>query len=118
MNYTVEELTELELLLLRKREELQSIAASTSRAAEPVALDQTRVGRLSRMDALQGQAMAQESVRRQRIELQRVSLALARLRESDYGFCLSCGESISLQRLRVDPCATQCVDCASIRERT
>ena len=117
MDYTDEQLKELKFLLLRKRDELQSIAASTIQAAKPVVLDQTRVGRLSRMDALQGQAIAQESVRRQSIERQRVSLALARLRENDYGFCLSCGELIALQRLRVDPCATQCVDCASNRER-
>ena len=116
MDHTEEQLAEFKSLLLSRRIELQSIAASTAKAAKPVVLDQTRVGRLSRMDALQGQAMAQESVRRQRLELQRVALALGRLEANDYGFCLSCGELIAVERLRVDPCATQCVACASARE--
>lgn len=116
MEHTEEELAELEVLLHKRRAELDSIADTSAQAAETVELDQTRVGRLSRMDALQGQAMAQESERRRRLELQRLTAALARLAQDDYGYCLSCGELINLPRLRVDPCATQCVACASARE--
>ena len=116
MEHTTQELAELEALLHKRREELDSIADTSAQAAETVELDQSRVGRLSRMDALQRQAMAQESERRRRLELQRVASALSRLEEDDYGYCLSCGELISVPRLRVDPCATQCVACASARE--
>ena len=34
----------------------------------------------------------------------------------DYGYCLSCGETINENRLRVDPTATLCIDCANRAE--
>lgn len=85
-------------------------ANQESRAA--VELDQTRVGRLSRMDALQGQAMAQETERRRKRELQRIDAALARLETDEYGYCLTCGDEISVKRLELDPAVTVCIDCA------
>ena len=56
-------MTTLDLDQFKKRiqmmlRELGSLAASSQEAARPVELDQTRLGRLSRMDAMQGQAMA------------------------------------------------------------
>lgn len=77
-----------------------------------VELDQTRVGRLSRMDALQGQAMAQETERRRKLELQRIDAALDRLDTDEYGYCLKCGDEISVKRLELDPAVTVCIDCA------
>lgn len=76
-------------------------------------LDQTRVGRLSRMDALQGQAMAQETERRRKNELQRIEAALLRVESGDYGYCVTCGEEISAKRLALDPSTPLCIDCAS-----
>lgn len=116
MEHSEKQLAEFASLLVKRRDELQSIAESAAQAAKPVELDQSRVGRLSRMDALQGQAMAQASERRQRLELQRVAAALGRMQQDDYGYCLGCGELIVNERLRVDPCATQCIACASARE--
>jgi DnaK suppressor protein len=77
-----------------------------------VELDQSKVGRLSRMDALQGQAMSQEAQRRRTIELQKIQSALKRIEEDEYGYCVKCGEFIGLGRLRVDPAAPCCVKCA------
>jgi DnaK suppressor protein len=96
-----------------RREELVQRASMTKGARDPVELDQSRVGRLSRMDALQGQAMAQETERRRNIELQRIDAALARLDTDDYGYCLTCGEEISRKRIELDPAAAVCIDCAS-----
>lgn len=95
----------------RKAELVQREEASQDSRAT-VELDQTRVGRLSRMDALQGQAMAQETERRRRIELQRIDAALERLDRDEYGYCLTCGDEISVRRLELDPAATVCIDCA------
>lgn len=78
----------------------------------PVELDQSRVGRLSRMDALQQQAMAQATSRRAEIELQRIEQALARLRSGEYGYCAKCEEEIAAARLQVDPATLLCIDCA------
>ncbi|MEQ8332599.1 TraR/DksA family transcriptional regulator [Nisaea sp.] len=100
-------------LLLARRIELQAVMDSASGAAKPVELDQSRVGRLSRMDALQGQAMAKETERRRGMELQRIASALARIEDEDFGYCVSCGEEIPLKRLELDPAITTCITCAS-----
>lgn len=98
--------------LLTRRDELRSLSDTTAESRKPVELDQQSVGRLSRMDALQGQAMAQETERRRASELQRIEAALARLDAGDYGFCIACGEEIADKRLELDPTAPLCIDCA------
>ena len=78
----------------------------------PVALDQQSVGRLSRIDAMQQQAMAEAEARRRRSDIARIGAALARIEEGEFGWCLSCGEAIARKRLDIDPAASQCVGCA------
>ncbi|MEX0582676.1 MAG: TraR/DksA family transcriptional regulator [Sneathiella sp.] len=104
-----------EKILLARREALLDVIKSSANDSRPVELDQSRVGRLSRMDALQGQAMAQETERRRRNELQRIESALARISDGEYGYCVSCGEEISRKRLELDPSVTLCIDCANKR---
>lgn len=79
----------------------------------PVALDQSRFGRLARMDALQGQAMAQEVRRRKEVRLQQVQSALARIASGTYGACIVCEEEIGQRRLESDPAFPRCLACAS-----
>lgn len=98
--------------LLARRSELTKIMAASDGDGDPVELDQSRVGRLSRMDALQGQAMAQETQRRRKNELLRIEAALARVALKDYGYCVTCDEEISGKRLELDPSTPQCIDCA------
>lgn len=99
--------------LLDRRAELQAVESTGSDAAKTVELDQTRVGRLSRMDALQGQAMSVEAKRRREVELQRIAAALDRLDEGGYGYCARCGEEIAIKRLQIDPSTPLCIDCAN-----
>ena len=99
--------------LLARREELEALAATAAESRRPVELDQSRVGRLSRMDALQDQAMALETERRRDNERRRIEAALRRLAEGEFGYCLGCGEVIEAKRLALDPTAPQCVDCAA-----
>lgn len=84
----------------------------TAGETRPVELDQSRVGRLSRMDAMQAQAMGAENERRRRLELTRLRAALKRLNDGEFGDCLECGEPIAPKRLEHDPGATICIDCA------
>ena len=98
--------------LLNRRAELRTLSASTQDSREPVELDQSKVGRLSRMDALQGQAMALESERRRTAELQRIEAALKRLDGGDYGYCIKCDEEIAPARLELDPAVATCIRCA------
>ncbi len=99
-------------LLENRRLEILALIDGHGDDSRPVELDQTRVGRLSRMDALQGQAMAKETERRRHQELERIDLALKRLADGDYGDCLECGEPIAVKRLMFDPSAALCIDCA------
>ena len=101
---------------IRTEEEFNELVKTGKAAAKTVELDQSRVGRLSRMDAMQGQAMAIEADRRRQIELQRIAVALERLENDEYGYCLSCDELISEKRLNVDPTATLCITCANSAE--
>jgi len=99
--------------LERERAELLAVRESSADDRRPVELDQQSVGRLSRMDAMQVQAMAQAVEVRRQGRLQRIEAALQRLDEGDYGFCLDCGEDIPMKRLTFDLTLAHCVDCAS-----
>ncbi len=98
--------------LIRLRDELQEIEQTGNEAAKTVELDQSRVGRLSRMDALQAQAMSIESGRRRNIKLKRIDAALKRIDKDEFGLCLKCEEEINPKRLEVDPTAPLCIGCA------
>jgi len=104
-------------LLLQKRERLNAILQTTAEAAATVELDQSRVGRLSRMDALQAQSMSQETQRRNRQQLVDIEKALKRIDNDEFGDCFDCGEMITPQRLELNPTATLCIRCATKRER-
>ena len=98
-------------------EEMTSLAEAGEESAGTVVLDQTRVGRLSRMDALQAQAMSRESNRRRSEAILRIRAALKRLDQDEYGRCVRCGESINPKRLELDPATALCIDCASSAEQ-
>jgi DnaK suppressor protein len=98
--------------LLSLREEIEQLRDANKEAAGTVTLDQSMVGRLSRMDAMQAQQMAQETARRRLLQLQKIDGALRRMDSGDYGYCHSCGEEISAARLGVDPTSTRCIGCS------
>ena len=96
-----------------ERDELLAVRESSAEGRRPVELDQQLVGRLSRMDALQMQAMAKAQAARRQLETRRLKTALARIAEGEYGYCEDCGEDIALKRLQLDPAALKCISCAS-----
>jgi len=87
MSIDAEFIEEMRALLLERRAALTRVAATTSEAAATVELDQTRIGRLSRMDAMQSQAMAKEIGRRNQRDLAAIDQTLRRIDEDDYGLC-------------------------------
>ncbi len=103
--------------LLKLRAELQAIAESGDESAAIVELDQSKVGRLSRMDAMQAQAMAKASGQRRELMLRRIEAALKRIDNDEYGYCKECDEPINPKRLEFDPTADLCIDCASAAEQ-
>jgi DnaK suppressor protein len=103
-------------LIQRRIEALLESLEQDGRSTGTVELDQTRVGRLSRMDAMQIQQMELALSRRQQGELAGLKNALKRLDDGEFGECLECGEEIDPRRLEIDPVATLCISCATKRE--
>jgi DnaK suppressor protein len=75
--------TDLDLPYFKQllEERLVTIRAEqkSRKGEDPVELDQARVGRLSRMDAMQQQAISQAAARLADLEHQRIQSALSRL---------------------------------------
>lgn len=106
---------DLEALLAHFRELLQD----QSGLAGTVELDQARMGRLSRIDAIQQQKMAEANLARHKLRLERIEAALERLEDEpdEYGECPDCGEDIAFKRLKASPDAIFCVPCADERAK-
>jgi DnaK suppressor protein len=105
---------ELHGALRELEQQLEQLLADEAGLGDTVELDQGAVGRISRVDALQAQALAQATQRRALLRLERVRAALERFDEDpeDFGVCPRCGDDIGLGRLRAQPEAVFCVGCA------
>ncbi len=98
--------------LVAERAEIVAQSESRRDDRKPVELDQQSVGRLSRMDAMQVQAMAIESDRRRKARLNQIDAAVQRIEGGEFGYCVTCGEEIAPKRLAHDPAAATCIGCA------
>lgn len=96
--------------LVEAREAIIALQDERNASSATVMLEQSSVGRLSRMDALQQQAMAQNSQKR-------AETALRRCDDGSYGYCLDCDGPIDARRLALDPATALCIACAEIRDR-
>ncbi|EEX10455.1 transcriptional regulator, TraR/DksA family [Ruegeria lacuscaerulensis ITI-1157] len=107
------ELKEFETLIRARLAELEQNSEAGKQAQSVVELDQQAVGRLSRMDALQNQAIAKAQQTRRDLEARRLNAALTRISKGEFGYCEDCGDAIARGRLELDPAAGKCVSCAS-----
>ena len=92
----------------------ESLTAIDDEAAT-VTLDQSSVGRLSRMDAMTQQQMALAGKRRMELKQKQVNRAIKAIKDGVYGECVECGEDIRHARLRARPEAPFCIECANTR---
>ena len=99
--------------LARRKVELEEMSKLSEEARSTVTLDQQAVGRLSRMDSMQQQAMAEAQERLRQRDLLRIEMAERRINNDDYGHCTECDAEIPDGRLEIDPMAEKCVGCAS-----
>jgi DnaK suppressor protein len=76
-------------------------------------IDQSTVGRLSRIEALQNQGLTDSLRERERTQRDEVLQALNRIAEGCFGLCLGCRAQIEFERLLVFPEARTCSDCLS-----
>lgn len=110
---TPDQLDEIRSELLRARSKVERSLKITNKAARPVKLDQTSVGRLSRMDAIQNQSLTQGLQQREQTKHVEIVGALKRINQGTYGMCTGCDHPIGFQRLLVFPETQMCADCAS-----
>lgn len=111
----------IDLAAFRKRIEsdllqLQEDVRQAESSAATVVLDQSSVGRLSRMDAMQQQAMAQGIRGRLATQKRRLQAALARVEADSFGCCCQCGAELEPARLQADPTTVFCPECVAERE--
>ncbi len=98
--------------LLERKAELENHSAQSRESREPVELDQTKMGRLSRQDALMQQSMAEATQRNRNLEIHKIEAALKRIESGNFGFCAACDEEIAKARLQNDPAVPTCIACA------
>ncbi|WP_373489417.1 TraR/DksA family transcriptional regulator [Blastomonas sp.] len=106
------DLDDLRARLIAQRAALVEEDSVSEQSRAPVTLEQDSVGRLSRIDAMQVQAVAMAQQRRRQSERTAIDAALARLDSGEYGYCLVCGEDIAEARLINTPAVTKCIECA------
>lgn len=112
MTDAIWDLGKLRVRLETERARLLTESDAQREERGPEALDPSRVGRLSRMDALQVRAMAGATAERRRTRVARIDAALTRLDAGEFGVCLECGERIASKRLELDPTIALCIGCA------
>lgn len=107
-----EQIDELRRELTRQLEKLERSMRVTDEAMSPVTLDQTAVGRLSRMDSLQNQSLTRNLQEREQVKLALIQAAFLRLEKGSYGVCVACGGEIPFERLYVFPEVGTCSACS------
>lgn len=110
-NLSQEQKQILKNTLLLRQQELNEQLLISEQAAEIVTLDQTAVGRVSRIDALQQQSMAISTRGKAKLNLQKATIALNAIATEDYGHCKECDENIPFKRLEIQPEAALCLTC-------
>lgn len=111
---TPQQIEELRVELDRVLSKLERSMASTEEALRPVMLDQSAVGRLSRIDSLQNQGLTRNLREREQAKLGQVVSAFQRMDAGTYGHCVDCAGEIAFERLLVFPEAPTCAGCAAM----
>ncbi len=116
-DFSESQLQKLESLLLQSETDLEEQLNISKAASAVVTLDQTTVGRVSRMDAMQQQSMAVSTREKASLKLKRVQAALRAITNDAFGYCRQCDESIAYQRLLAQPEAILCLLCQEKTDR-
>ncbi|MBU1099093.1 MAG: TraR/DksA C4-type zinc finger protein [Bacteroidetes bacterium] len=102
---TLKKLVALQIAELEKEIEL------LESTIKPISPD-SAYGRVSRMDAINNQAISEAALRDKKTLLDRMNFALTKIDHAEYGFCFRCKEEIAFNRLKSIPYASHCIKCA------
>ncbi len=70
------------------------------------------IGRVSRMDAINNQAITDAALRNAEQKLDELERMRSKQDEPEFGLCSKCGKAIPMQRLLLIPNSVHCVSCA------
>lgn len=110
---SIAELQALKGEIERQLERLERSMRVTDEGLKPVELNPAVVGRLSRIDELQNQALLENLHEREQIKLGGLLKALRRMELGVYGLCVECEGEIPVERLLVFPETATCVGCSA-----
>ena len=79
---------------------------------KPIAPD-CGLGRLTRLEAMGEQDVANKILDESRVRLTRLNNALQRIETPLFGICIECDEEIGLGRMSIRPESVRCVACAN-----
>lgn len=108
---TSEQLESFQQKLTEAKVSAEAVLRQTAGDEKPVEGVGSTIGRLSRMDAIQVQAMAQMGRRQLQVRLLQFDAALAAIEKGTYGLCRQCKGPVGLRRLEAVPEAPFCVEC-------
>jgi len=108
---TDQQISQIRSELERRLRRMERSAASTSGGSREI--DQSTVGRLSRIEALQNQGLADNLRDRERTQRDEVLQALDRISDGSFGYCVGCQAPIQFERLLVFPETRTCSECRS-----
>ncbi|HSL83211.1 MAG TPA: TraR/DksA C4-type zinc finger protein [Thermoanaerobaculia bacterium] len=103
--------------LLAAKAAAEALLARTAEDSRPIEASGSAIGRLTRMDAIQVQAMGQMSRAQLEVRLRQIDAALDSIAAGTYGLCRQCKGPIARQRLEALPEAPFCLDCQERFER-
>ncbi len=106
----------LKKIIKQELKDLEGLLSLSGSSAKTVKLDQTATGRVSRIDAIQQQKMAMNSLRRDSEREQRLIRVLARIDDELFGICEECDQPIPFKRLQIKPESRFCISCQVLME--
>lgn len=110
MNET--EKKQIKAAILQQIADLEKDLELLREATAPIAPDNA-IGRISRMDAINNRAIAENALADKQALLYNLRQALAKIDTAAFGQCAHCGNDIALERLMYLPHSPICIICAS-----
>ena len=109
---TKKEKTTLEETIQTNIATLKNQILSLEEKTKPIAPD-CSLGRLTRLEAMGEQDVANKVLDKARVRLTRLNNALQRIDKPMFGICIECDEEIGFGRMSVRPESVRCVACAN-----
>lgn len=93
---------------IRRTKNLVSEYTELTQPVEP----ENAIGRISRMDAINNKSVVEAALRQAKNKLSKLEIALTKLDDTDFGFCIKCHNPIPLNRILIMPQSRTCVRCS------